>query len=131
MVFVLVLALLLATHSTHSMDKKTYPTEILNPMIVPSLDRYLWFVLDRDKKIVEYASKNMEFFCSAATFMHKKMTDVVPLSVADKEAIKVGMRNARKQRQEQVIPYVLEEKRFNAAIKYRSKYEQYRIKVTQ
>lgn len=127
----LVLVLLCVTYCVNSMDQRAaHVTEPVAINVQPSIDRYLWFMLSSDKKIVEYACKNMEFFCPPKDFLNQSMLEVVPLSDSDKEAIKGAMHTARKNRQEQAVSYGLEGMKFNAAIKYRSKYEQYRMKVT-
>ncbi len=67
----------------------------------------LTFILNNDKQITGYAKYNMEYFIDPKNFIHKRITDVVPLDEKDKNAIELGLDNAIKSEKIQQISYLL------------------------
>lgn len=94
------------------------------------IDRHLLFVLNRDRQIVEYGSRNMEFLVPPKEFLGKVITDVVPLNEFDKKAMINGFRSARKHNEEQRrVPYTLQDVQFVAAIRYQKDKGTFSVKV--
>jgi hypothetical protein len=93
-----------------------------------ALKRELFFALDKDRQIIEYGCRNMEFLISPQEFLGKVITEAVPLDDVSKEAINNGLVKAvENPGWIQSVNYTLFDHKFVAAIRYGN--DQYRIKV--
>lgn len=124
--FLTALTVICSTASVFAMDEK------ITKQVVPQqvMRSYLGFKTDKSLRIREYEAKNMEFAVPAKDFLGKKLTLAVPLSEADKKALKHGFKRAREKDERRTVPYSLGDVQFSAAIKYIKDKEQYSVRVT-
>jgi hypothetical protein len=92
---------------------------------------FLKFKLDQSLEIIGASEHGtMKFLFPKSEFMHKVITDAVPLSQDDKSAMNLGFASARVDGKIQNVPYTLEQMQFLAAIQYKQKRDGFVVKVT-
>lgn len=96
----------------------------------PKKNAYLKFKLDKDLRIIEHKSKNMDFFVPAASFEGEKITEVIPLTQQNLSAVNNGFQKAcTGEKKKQKVRYTLEDKIFIATIRYKDKKNSFSVKV--
>jgi hypothetical protein len=122
------LSLMLVTGFVFGMDEK--PKKLVaSKAVAKPMDHHLLFILNDEKEIVEYGSRNMEFACPPTEFMGKKITKAVPLSGPDQKVVRTGLKNAKESNKRAEVNYTLQDQAFVAAIRYHQDKQQYNVKV--
>ncbi len=96
-------------------------------MAMDKRDAYLKFKVNKELQIVGHKAKQMELFAKPEEFTGKIITEVIPLSPEDKDALKNGFQNAFVLKKKQKVEYTLEDMRYVAAIQ--RKKDSFSVKV--
>ena len=100
-----ILAVAGATGSLMSMDQKNEFSE-----------SRLNFYLGHNWRIRSYSAQNMEFGMPPSEFVGKKITETIPLSEHDKNAVTRGVEKATEQQITVTVPYTFDKKEYFATI---------------
>lgn len=93
-----------ATGSLMSMDQNEFSPSRLN------------FYLGHNWRIRSYSAENMDFGMPPSEFVGKKITETIPLSEHDKNAVTRGVEKATQEQKTVTVPYTFDNTKYFATI---------------